>query len=418
MNLRISAVLVLALGYTYTSVALDARVIAMGRHDNFFMDEISIFRNPANISKYPNMIMGDLGIYKQDSTLDPVDQFNGLKKYNRDPIRPFFGGTLSYSLDQSTENGDQYPMLSMSAVINRYDKMLNYIDPKSKDFKGGNAEFKEPVGKIDVILGCALKGGGMIGAGIYFAVQKMEDAVNIHRSQFEEFESKLVKGNIGINWPVTKTMDLEASVATSFMSGIGWIKDTAKNYSSVKPAKKVVVADGDLSVRGDIRLFSALTTLNGDFVPHLGLEVLRFNGGTEQDVNMELGVGININIDRGFFWMGLEGLFNDSDSLQQGGGRISFGIERNVIWDWLVWRTGGTKTFLKQTGYDENTRMVENPEADASDDDLLAFGVGLNIENRLKVDGVVAEDIFYTFSNLFTGSHHHLMTRISVSYSF
>jgi hypothetical protein len=145
------------------------------------------------------------------------------------------------------------------------------------------------------------------------------------------------------------------------------------------------------------------------------MQILDINGG----------LGLNLNIDRGFFWAGLEGLYEsesnteDSKTLKERfGGRISFGIERNVVWDWLVWRTGGMKTIMYERTGEQSGKWIQNPESDASDEDVLGFGVALNIENRLKVDGVIAEDIFYTFTNLFSGNHHHLMTRISVTYSF
>ena len=57
---------VIVAGLVASSYATDARVLTMGRHDNFFMDDISIFRNPANINYYPNMLLGSLGVYKPD----------------------------------------------------------------------------------------------------------------------------------------------------------------------------------------------------------------------------------------------------------------------------------------------------------------------------------------------------------------
>ena len=48
----------------------------------------------------------------------------------------------------------------------------------------------------------------------------------------------------------------------------------------------------------------------------------------------------------------------------------------------------------------------------------VMLGWGLNIENRLKVDVVMAENMFYTFTNLISGSSHHLTNRITATYSF
>jgi hypothetical protein len=57
-------------GFFFALFGTDSRVLTMGRYDAFFMDDISIFRNPANVSIYPNMLMGSLGIYKEDDELD------------------------------------------------------------------------------------------------------------------------------------------------------------------------------------------------------------------------------------------------------------------------------------------------------------------------------------------------------------
>ncbi len=415
--------------------ASDSRVLTMGRSDAFFMDDISIFRNPANLSIYPNMLMGSYGIYVQDKTLDSTGPFAGLARYNRDPQKPFFGGILSYSLNQSADAGDQYPMLSLGLVFNRYDEMLDYINPNSKKFFGldtdaGNyasaVSYIDPVGKIDAIFGLALKNGVMIGGGAYFAFQKENVDEETKR------EAKLIKGNVGVNAPIGKTMDFELSVNGGVLSKAGEVKtvDTMTNDTSLT---SVSIADNDVFVSSDIRLFSALSALNGDFVPHLGFDYMQFNStNDERLISFNAGFAVNINIDRGFFWAGLEGFYEDNSSVRVNsaykavdkiGGRVSFGIERNIIWDWFVWRVGGTKMLALQKiagskGTQDATQWIENPEADGSDEDHVSFGLGLNIENRLKVDVVMAEDILYTFTNLISGNHHHIATRINATYSF
>jgi hypothetical protein len=184
------------------------------------------------------------------------------------------------------------------------------------------------------------------------------------------------------------------------------------------------VADNNVSVRGDIRLFSALTSMNGDFVPHLGVNYVSLHNYNDLDV--AFGLGLNINIDKGFFWAGLEGLYQakdftkvGSDSLPTGvGGRISAGLERNVLVDWFVLRIGVNKQLLYVSNGSDNGHWEQNPEADASNHDSFALGCGLNIENRLKIDVVLAEDMFYTWTNIISGSAHHLTNRITGTYSF
>lgn len=422
-------------GLLCSLIATDSRILTMGRTDDFFMDDYSVFRNPANISIYPNMLMGSLGIYKEDPELDDTSSLAGLSSHNRDPQKPFFGGILSYSLNQSADAGDQYPMLSLGVVLNRYDEALNFLLPESEQFFGhsrgtdlnlSRPNYEAPVGKVDVLLGIALKNGAMIGCGGYMAFQKMKVDGDARE------EMKLFKGSLGVNWPIAKTMDLEVSLNGGIMTQIGRVDSVSGVINHIKYD---TVCHNDIFVKADIRLFSALSTLNGDFVPHLGFDYMQFNQGDEAYIDFEAGIGMNLNIDRGFFWTGLELFYQENSNKyfatekvyqkkyraqERYGARISFGIERNIIWDWFVWRVGATKmlAFEKVGGANGQSKWIENPEADAGDEDHVAFGLGLNIENRLKVDVVFAEDVFYTWSNLISGNHHHLTNRITVTYSF
>jgi len=156
----------MAAGFCASSFATDARVLTMGRHDDFFMDDVSIFRNPANINYYPNMLLGSLGVYNADSTLDAVQ--------NKDPQRPFGGVILSYSLNQSFRGRKSISAHFFGAIFNRYDYMLDYLNPGSALFQnalGSNIDLAAPVGKIDLMLGYAMPNGAMIGIGGYFAFQ-------------------------------------------------------------------------------------------------------------------------------------------------------------------------------------------------------------------------------------------------------
>jgi hypothetical protein len=412
--------LVLLAGCFISSYATDARVLTMGGNDNFFMDDVSIFRNPANINYYPNMLIGSLGVYLADSS--DTGQLAALRLQNKQPQKPYGGTILSYSLNQSSESGNQYPLLSIGAVFNRYDPLLNYVDPTSSDFLkafGPNKrDLVAPVGKIDLMLGYAMQNGAMIGVGTYLAFQR-ENKNNLN------YETNIYKGDVGINWPIAKSMNLEVSFGLASLTAKG------KVFRQISPVAidtvNDTIADNNLSFKGDIRLFSALTALNGDFVPHLSVERIGLNGFDV--MNYTLGLGVNINIDKGFFWAGIDGLVEQrnyskvnsfkKDSLPTGiGGRLSAGIERNVVWDWLVLRIGVSKKLLYVSDGGENGHWEQNPESDGSDEDFAAVGIGVNIENRFRIDGVLAENIFYTFTNLISAPQHHLMNRITLTYSF
>jgi hypothetical protein len=434
------AFVVLCAGWFFSSNATDARVLTMGGNDNFFMDDISIFRNPANINYYPNMLLGSLGIYVPSSS--DTGKYSALQRNNTDPIRPYGGTILSYSLNQSSESGNQYPLLSVGLVLNRWDPYLDYFDPGSDNFTSafGSAATRyvlSPVGKLDIMLGYAMSNGAMIGAGTYLAFQKQ--SIMTPDGQSFSLESSIYKGDIGINWPIAKSMNLEASLGISSMKENAMVVDTLtlkanQTYDTTYKADPEIIANNNLSFKADLRLFSALTALNGDFVPHLSAEFINLNGYAAQDYS--LGIGVNINIDKGFFWTGLEGLveqkdfskFNstfsanapqDSITTTGIGARLSAGLERNVVWDWLVLRIGVSKKLLYVSNGDGgNGHWEQNPESGSSNDDFASVGVGVNIENRFRIDGVVAKNVFYTFTNLISGPQQDLMNRITLTYSF
>ncbi|MBD3346694.1 MAG: hypothetical protein GF401_16685 [Chitinivibrionales bacterium] len=424
----------LLLGFVTTSFATDARIIALGRHDAFFMDDYSIFRNPANVSIYPNMMMASMGYYAQtEEEKSSEDEFAALRRTNRDPIRPWGGGVISYSFNQSAESGSQYPMFSLGVALNRHDEMLEYITPFSDEFQDAymtealrdsnraynNINLPEPVGKFDVLAGYALKNGGMLGIGTYLAFQNDKED--------EDMRTSLYRVNLGLNWPLAKSIDMEVSGGIGVVNAVGDVKDTVLGIYSTGSGTLDTLAvfeeENNIMARGDVRLFSALTVLNGDFVPHLGIKYADLN--LFYQLQVALGFGVNINVDKGFGWAGAEFIYEDREKRAIGetstgfGGRIGFGFERNIVWDWLLLRGGVMKKLLYVTEQGEDRGYWEqNAEADASDDDFAGFGIGLNIENRLRVDCVLADDILYTFTNLISGPQHHLQTRFTFTFSF
>jgi hypothetical protein len=107
------------------------------------------------------------------------------------------------------------------------------------------------------------------------------------------------------------------------------------------------------------------------------------------------------------------------------GARFSFGIERNIVWDWFLIRVGGQKEVRNvsvggnQSWWEENSPgFGQFGAADGSDGDLVSLGLGLNIDNRLRIDFLAAEDLPYTFTNLVSGNKSHLFNRVSATYRF
>ena len=137
-------------------------------------------------------------------------------------------------------------------------------------------------------------------------------------------------------------------------------------------------ADKDYFGRIEGRLFYELQNINGDFVPHISVDVLELSRNKVTQVDLTAGIGFNLNIDKGFFWSGLEFLYGTKDyngeqSNESIGAKISFGIEKNIWTDWLVLRTGGQKKVLFIKDGPSNYRMEENASDNGLDDDFLGM---------------------------------------------
>ncbi len=419
--------------------ATNARVESMGKSATFFMDDVSIYDNPANINIYPNFLIGEMGHITEFQ-----DTSTNFK--NQDPSEPFGGGILSFSLNKDKNAETRYPMICVGAMMNHKNEMVDVLMDAAK----ANHHII-PMPKVpnsDFFLGYTFANGTMIGGHFYANMQDVSvPGLNLRYSTKDlnnvgittgnsakddttfgnfistenvEWTSGVYRGDVGVNMPLTQNMDLEVSGGLGLLqySGPTNLLDTFNIPS---------YGENDLSMFLNARLFSTLLSLNGEVVPIFKLKKISVR---KYDVlEWATGVGANVTLDRGFFWAGLEFNHNSTDKPQGSAGEIkntttihiplSFGIERNIVWEWFVMRVGFRKIIYGNSTNERDFSMLEtNPESDMMVSDHVGFGVGLNIEEKLKIDGVVAEDIVYKWGNLISGNSHHILTRITATYSF
>jgi hypothetical protein len=407
--------IVLAAGFVVGSYATDARVVVMGRHSAFYRDEVSIFKNPADISLYPNMLYGSYGWFAYDDS----SSINVYK--NIYPKDPFFGAFMSHRFSEE-ENG---PMLSFGVFLNRRDYVLDNLFEAAAGLTNDSNRpvwLAQPVGKVDLIVGYDLGNGLALGLGAYGAFQEKKENDDLIARTY------VYKGTFGINWNLEQGLDLEASVNGGILSGKSVAFDVADNEPYLNEGLGVA-ADKDFFWRGDVRFFSAVPAINGSFVPQVSLEFMNFEDKSRLD--LEGGIGLNVNIDRGFFWAGIQGLYTEDDNRRPNstessiGARFSFGIERNIVWDWFLIRVGGQKEVRNVNKDSKGSWWEENSPGfgkfganDGEDGDLVSLGFGLNIDNRLRIDFVASEDLPYTFTNLVSGNKFNLFNRVSATYRF
>jgi hypothetical protein len=383
----------------------------MGKKADFFMDDVSIFDNPANINIFPNFLIGELGAFPQNSS----DSLSGF-----DPMHSWFGGIFSYSLGRGKSPSSLYPQLSIGGAFNRVDKEIFDFLPDSS----GGYVIPDPVTNFDGYLGFTFMNGGMLGSHVYVALQEGANLKNgnIIGDFNDEIRLSIIRGDLGFNWPISRNVDGELSLGSALI-GYG-PSDQESKYSYF--------------LKG--RAFSTLELINGELVPIFNYTHLAVPGKTLDSYH--LGLGANVSLDRGFFWIGFQGVLSgveskgvsildgieahnpDSDLLATSdftGGIISFGIERNIWWDWLVIRVGGRKEigYMEESGpgYDRQY-FHTNPVGNGTAEDHVGLGIGINVEEKLKVDATLSEGLPYTLGNLFSRPQSRIISRISATYGF
>jgi hypothetical protein len=407
------AVAALTVAGTSLSFATFARVESMGKHDTYFMDDISVWTNPANSNIYPNYLMGDLGslnkAYADQVALKTAGSsgMSALARYNQDPAAPWFGAVFAKSLGDE-KSANRYPQITIGGAFNRDDEMLPLL--------GRNTD-SIPV-KVDGMLGFASSNGMMFGIKGYIAG-------NDQNKDKGEKSAWLSRYTVGANIPLAQGVDFEVSGGANYFAYTN--KDFKTGGDSLKGAS-------DIGFDAKARAFISLPAISGELVP--AASFMTANPLDAEITDVKAGLGCNVSLDRGFFWIGTDYVYYDakhalaaSDTSSKGV-RVSFGIERNVWTDWLVLRVGGQKymkyeetnnTVLNKDGakVNSNTKTwVTNPINDGTNNDHVGFGIGINIEDKLKIDATMGEDIVFTGGALLSGPVDHIFSRISATYSF
>ena len=411
-----------------SAFATFARIESMGKNTTYIMDDVSIFDNPANINLYPNYLIGEFGPYTQDVPAGT----------NQDPMHPNFGGIFSLSLGD--ENNPD-PRLSIGGLFGRINTDLarflptKVIGENTRD----TSVVPETVTNFDGFLGGTLSNGDAWGLHIYIAHQDggYETPSGTYQVDKNAYAS-IVQADAGLNMQFGSNIDFEFSFALARIQ--------------FGPDHKNFFDDGNFSFLAQSRAFFTLEAIDGELVPAVSAKFIEAPG--IDNTHAQVGTGINVALDRGFFWMGVdfiwdqtkahdwtfnyktgESIYNSQDNDDPAwdkrrdiGGMISFGIERNIWWDWFVIRVGGQKSILytdcnqneKNKGRsgvctDDGNFFSTNPLANGTADDHVGFGFGINIEEKLKIDVTVAEDLL--FRNPFQGESR-IFSRLDATYSF
>ena len=443
MNLRTAAAVGAAIGVfgVGSAFATFARVESMGKNTTYLMDDVSIFDNPANASLYSNYLIGGFGSY--------TDAHPAVGS-NQDPMHPTFGGIFSLSLG---DDNNPDPRFTIGGLFGRSSELAKYLPDYVQIDDNTKVAVPTTVTNFDGFLGGTFTSGDAWGLHIYIAHQdggELDEKSGSYQVNSDAFAS-IVQLDGGLNFQVGSGTSYELSI------GLARIQYGPEHHSFFD--------DGNFSFLAKARAFFTLDAIDGELIPAASAKFVNAPG--IDDKHAQAGVGINVAMDRGFFWMGLDFVWNHTkshelyfdtakngwlydarfdddendirwDIRQDIGGKISFGIERNIWWDWFVIRVGGQKSILYTScDVDRNSHGIgadekypenrygkckadgnffsTNPLADGTNDDHVGFGFGINIEERLKIDVTVAEDLL--FRNPFQGEGR-IFSRLDATYSF
>ncbi len=395
-------------GFLSDLYATDARVIALGGQDLFFIDEVSIFQNPANIGLYPDLLYGSLGVYRTGSDSSANSRYH-------EPSDPFFGGIASLPFSSDTANRRNRSAFFLGGFFNRHDEMLDYLDPHSGKYIGNPRDIMiRPSGAVDLLMGYSWRNGTAIGIGGYAASGSSTAGPVI------DSETSLYKLNAGLRTPLFDNGAVEWSAGTGLMR--------AKGDSAGAGVGPVIVANNDGFFRSDLRIFVPLRNTATTVVPQLHYSSMSLYHGKVSLADFSGGIGINVPLTRGLFWAGLQYLYQDDSyfhdsSSTSNGGRVSFGIEHYIVGDWLIARAGGEKvlayTSTTYSGGAPSRGMVRDKlPLGGIDSDLLGLGFGFVIKAHLHIDVVVSDDLPYTLGIVSGGSDPYLLSRVSATYQF
>lgn len=418
--------------------ATESRVESMGKRDIFFRDDMSVFRNPAEIGVLGNFITGSLGFVSDvmettlvnphlvrtndtiilngnvDTLVVPSDSLAFDTRQTGKtgtPTNQWFGVVYNYAVNRNIT-------ILMGAAFNREDDFALLYDKvkHTRKYRAGNV-FPDLKGKSDFMVGAHYKTIN-VGLGYYRASQDLKYEGSDKKSYGPDVA--LTKINLGT----------EVGLGSHSLEVFGGIGSMGYSNKAESPDTNLDISSAtDNSAFAGARLFLQ-TKLGGGlvFVP-----AVNYAGVTMFDssaTTISGGLGLNLRLDQGFFWAGLEGESfsgeNDSLKLEESGYGVhfNFGIEKSLIWKWFIVRVGGHKYFGVRTitvNKEDTKEWVENAADNGRSDDFLGFGVGLNYQNRLRFDITLNEWVpyFNPFGKGLDNSPNggHMLLRISSTFS-
>ncbi|MEW6042343.1 MAG: hypothetical protein AB1633_12565 [Elusimicrobiota bacterium] len=399
------------------SFATLARIESMGKNRSFLKDDISAFDNPAYILEFPNLLLGSLGQVDKNTLTGGITQ-----------SEQWFGGWIGLGIMKEHHIG-------LGIAINHSNDFLKEV------FKGYSLSGTGNIQSLNFTPACTTKKIVLepIAETDIFAVYNIEDfkfgfhvfMCDNYDSRDNEIFTRLVKTDIGAMYHINNKVSVEAAFGfgylnTRYIWRLVPSQDTTYSFRDTTVYKE----ENPLSIffygRGFIQL-----PQKSKIIPLLKLK--KVNGLDGYSANVSgCGVGIEKELHRGLVWTGVEYLFSKSTFKDYGTSisvlrknelfsdniQCSFGIEKQMIWEWFMLRVGATKTFaFEKLDKERNNKMETIQRTFNENSDVVGWGIALIPNQALQFDITASEEFPYT--GVFNGSNNGIIvTRISATYKF
>ncbi|MFH1762265.1 MAG: hypothetical protein ABIA63_14300, partial [bacterium] len=306
---------------------------------------------------------------------------------------------------------------------------------KSDTLAGAENKVLMPIAETDVFAAYGLEN---LNLGLHLFL-----ADNLISSD-KEISTKLIKGDLGIVYNFSKDFSAEAAL------GLGNIRAnydfkkwwTEKNVDTVN-ALGDSIFDTTLTRTEMTNRYENLYSIyfqsrailklgkKNSLIPLLKWKNVNGLDGLSRNI-MGGGLGLTRSLYRGMVWTGGEYLYSKSkyntnrsqysvsrNELSGHNIQISFGIEKQMIWEWFMLRVGATKAFVFEKHDQENYKeeMETIRQTLEENKDVVGFGIALIPNEQLQFDVTASQQ--FPYSNVFSDSRNGLLvTRISATYKF
>ncbi|MDR2731967.1 MAG: hypothetical protein LBB36_01980, partial [Fibromonadaceae bacterium] len=256
-NPLIRLIMVLTMVQT-VAFATQARIESMGKRPAFFLDDVTIFENPANATFYSSALIGELGFYNND-VFHNRDQIPchtsshrcGLGKEdvgrNQDPFTPWFGALFQFGL---SDKGLRDPEITIGGFFGRehYD-FTRFIPRKVILASGEIVPIPQSITNFDAFLAGTMIDGSAVGAHVYVGVQDGKQDDNAIAS---DAHVSILSMDYGANFLITHRSSMEITLGAARIQ-----------YG---PSRKTFLDPGLFSFYSQGRLFLEMDLWHGQLV--------------------------------------------------------------------------------------------------------------------------------------------------------